>query len=145
KLAWMPQPFFPGPDQVLGALIEDRGLLFESTQQSLLRLLSGYATGVIAGVVSGVGIGWFARVRYWAMPHMKLLGPIPAAALVPLAMVVFTSAHSRGTALIAWSVWFPVTMLTTSGIANCPVSYLDVARTLGAGRLYLIFRVAIPA
>src|SRR5262249_23153471 len=25
------------------------------------------------------------------------------------------------------------------------VSYLDVARTLGAGRLYLIFRVAIPS
>ena len=43
------------------------------------------------------------------------------------------------------AVWFPVTMLTSSGIANVPVSYLDVARTLGAGRRYLIFRVAIPA
>ena len=47
--------------------------------------------------------------------------------------------------LIALAVWFPVTMLTSSGIANVPVSYLDVARTLGAGRSYLIFRVAIPA
>ena len=36
-------------------------------------------------------------------------------------------------------------MLTASGIANVRVSYLDVARTLGAGRRYLIFRVAIPA
>src|SRR5581483_11026344 len=31
------------------------------------------------------------------------------------------------------------------GVSNTRASYLDVARTLGAGRLYLIFRVAIPA
>ncbi|MCA1659020.1 MAG: ABC transporter permease subunit [Verrucomicrobiaceae bacterium] len=31
------------------------------------------------------------------------------------------------------------------GISNTRASYLDVARTLGAGRGYLIFRVAIPA
>ena len=36
-------------------------------------------------------------------------------------------------------------MLTTSGIANVPASYFDVARTLGGGRRYLVFRVAIPA
>src|SRR5262249_35907726 len=48
-------------------------------------------------------------------------------------------------ALIAFAVSFPVTMLTMSGISNVPVSYFKVARTLGAGRGYLIFRVAIPA
>jgi NitT/TauT family transport system permease protein len=47
--------------------------------------------------------------------------------------------------LIALAVWFPVTMLAASGIANVRKSFLDVARTLGAGRGYLIFRVAIPA
>src|SRR5437870_9678491 len=36
-------------------------------------------------------------------------------------------------------------MLTASGVSNTRASYLDVARTLGAGRAYLIFRVAIPA
>ena len=46
---------------------------------------------------------------------------------------------------IGFAVWFPMTMLTASGIANVRVSYLDVARTLGAGRLYLIFRVALPS
>jgi ABC-type nitrate/sulfonate/bicarbonate transport system permease component len=38
-----------------------------------------------------------------------------------------------------------MTMLTASGISNVRSSYLDVARTLGAGRAYLIFRVALPA
>jgi NitT/TauT family transport system permease protein len=62
-----------------------------------------------------------------------------------LALVVFPSAVISSAALIALAVWFPVTMLTASGISNTRASYLDVARTLGAGRWYLIFRVAIPA
>lgn len=145
KLAWLPLPYFPGPDMVIQALWEDRGILLESTYHSLTLLLSGYALGALAGLISGVLIGWFRFFRYWGMPALKLIGPIPATAYLPLALVLFSNAFVSGSALIAMAVWFPMAMLTASGIANVPVSYLDVARTLGAGRLYLIFRVAIPA
>lgn len=145
KLAWMPLPFFPGPDAVFRALLDDRAMLLDSAYHSLLLLLGGYAAGAAAGLVTGVAIGWFRRLRYWGMPLLKLLGPIPATAYVPLAMALFPDSFVSGCVLIALAVWFPVAMLTTSGIANVPVSYLDVARTLGAGRIYLIFRVAIPA
>jgi NitT/TauT family transport system permease protein len=147
KLAWLPLPYFPGPDEVLGGMIDDRKVLLESTLHSLRLLACGYAGGVIAGLVTGVLIGWFLRVRYWGMPVMKFLGPLPATALVPLVMMlpVRDFLFLSGAALIAFAVWFPVTMLTSSGIANVRLTYLDVARTLGAGRLYLIFRVAIPS
>src|SRR5437764_6309525 len=79
------------------------------------------------------------------MPLLKVVGPIPATAWIPLAMVVSPSAIASAAGLIALAVWFPVTMLTASGISNTRASYVDVARTLGAGRAYLIFRVAIPA
>lgn len=145
KLNWLDLPYFPGPGQVLAGTIDDRELLFKSAQHSLVLLLTGYAAGVAAGLVTGVMIGWFPPVRYWGMPVLKIIGPIPATALVPLAMTLFPTAFFSGTALIGFAVWFPVTMLTASGIANVRLSYLDVARTLGAGRLYLIFRVAVPA
>lgn len=145
KLAWMPLPYFPGPDKVIQGMLDDRVILLDSTYYSLKLLLTGYLAGVVAGVAAGVMIGWFRVVHYWAMPALKLIGPIPATALIPLALVLFTNTFFSGAALIAWGVWFPVTMLTASGIANVPVSYLDVARTLGAGRSYLIFRVAIPS
>jgi NitT/TauT family transport system permease protein len=145
KMNWMVLPYFPGPGQVLAGMIDDRALLLTSTEHSLVLLLSGYAAGVAAGLVSGVLIGWFPSVRYWGMPVLKVVGPIPATALVALSMTVFSETFLSGAALIGFAVWFPVTMLTASGIANVRLSYLDVARTLGAGRLYLIFRVAIPA
>ena len=142
---WLPLPYFPSPAGVLLSLINDRGLLFDSTWHSLLLLLSGYAIGVVVALVSGVCIGWFSFARYWGMPLLKVVGPIPATAWVPLAMVISPSAMFSAVGLIALAVWFPVTMLTVSGIANTRASYLDVARTLGAGRWHLIFRVAIPA
>jgi NitT/TauT family transport system permease protein len=141
----LPLPYFPSPAGVFQSLINDRALLFDSTWHSLVLLLSGYALGVVAGLISGICIGWSTPVRYWGMPVLKIVGPIPATAWIPLAMVVSPSAIFSATALIALAVWFPVTMLTASGISNTRASYLDVARTLGAGRFYLIFRVAIPA
>ncbi|MGN6718536.1 MAG: ABC transporter permease [Candidatus Binatia bacterium] len=141
----LPLPYFPGPAKVLHSLISDRMLLFDSTWHSLLLLLSGYALGVIAGLISGLCIGWSPPVRYWGMPLLKVIGPIPATAWIPFAMVVSPSTMFSAVALIALAVWFPVTMLTASGISNTRASYLDVARTLGAGRGYLIFRVAVPA
>jgi NitT/TauT family transport system permease protein len=142
---FLPLPYFPGPAAVLRSMINDRFLLLDSTWHSLALLLSGYTLGVIAGFISGICIGWSSSIRYWGMPILKVVGPIPATAWIPLALVVSPSAIVSSAALIALAVWFPVTMLTSSGISNTRASYLDVARTLGAGRAYLIFRVAIPA
>jgi NitT/TauT family transport system permease protein len=144
-LHWLPLPYFPGPAAVLQSLIDDWRLLFDSTWHSLILLLGGYALGVAIALVTGVCIGWFSPARYWGMPLLKVVGPIPATAWIPLAMVLSPSAVLSAVGLIALAVWFPVTMLTASGISNTRASYIDVARTLGASPAYLIFRVAIPA
>lgn len=141
----LPLPYFPGPAKVLQSALDDRELIWESTYHSLFLLAAGYLLGVFLGLVTGVSIGWFKAARYWGMPVMKAVGPIPATAWIPLALVISPSAMMSAIGLIAIAVWFPVTMLTSSGISNTRASYLDVARTLGAKPSFLIFRVAIPA
>ncbi|HEV8291267.1 MAG TPA: ABC transporter permease [Tepidisphaeraceae bacterium] len=145
KLNLLPLIYFPPPETVFQTLIDDRRQLWQSTWHSLTLLLSGYFLGTIAGLVSGITIGWSSRARYWGMPILKIVGPIPATAWIPLALILFPQSIFAGMALIALAVWFPLTMLSASGISNVRASYLDVAKTLGAGRSYLIFRVAIPA
>ena len=145
KLNLLPLIYFPPPETVFQTLIDDRRQLWDSTWHSLALLLSGYFLGTIAGLISGITIGWSLRVRYWGMPILKIVGPIPATAWIPLALILFPQSIFAGVALIALAVWFPLTMLSASGISNVRASYLDVAKTLGAGRGYLIFRVAIPA
>jgi NitT/TauT family transport system permease protein len=140
----LPLPYFPSPAGVLQSMVNDRQLLLESTANSLVLLLSGYALGVVIALITGICIGWYPLARYWGMPLLKVIGPIPATAWVPLAMVL-SSGRWSAVGLVALAVWFPVSMLTISGVANTRASYLDVARTLGANQKYLILRVAIPA
>ena len=144
-LRLLPMPYFPSPAGILQCLVTDRAMILDSTWHSLQLLIGGYMLGVAVGAITGVCIGWFEQARYWGMPVLKIVGPIPATAWIPLAMVVSPNSTFSAIGLIALAVWFPVTMLTSSGISNTRASYLDVARTLGASRAYLIFRVAVPA
>ena len=70
-----------------------------------------------------------------------MLGPIPSTAWIPIVLIAFPSAVSASAFLIALAVWFPTTVLTSSGIASIPNSYFEVSSTLGAGSLYRIVMV----
>src|SRR5204863_715209 len=73
----LPLPYFPSPAGVMQSMINDRALLFDSTWHSLVLLLGGYGLGVASGFITGVCIGWSKPVRYWGMPLLKVVGPIP--------------------------------------------------------------------
>ena len=130
---WLPLPYFPGPAGVLQSLINDRELaLRQHLAFARPAAFGGYALGVAIALVTGVCIGWFAPARYWGMPLLKVVGPNSGHRLDSAGDGGFALGPiSRAVGLIALAVWFPVTMLTASGISNTRASYLDVARTLG--------------
>lgn len=145
KLALLPLPYFPSPGVVVGTLIQERETLALSALYSLRLLLLGYFTGLIVGLPTGIMMGWSPRFHYWINPALKLVGPIPATAWIPIAMVVFPTSFIASIFLVALSCWFPLTVMTWTGIANVNKSYYEVARSLGASEWYLIRHVALPA
>ena len=145
KLALLPVPFFAPPQALLAVYIEDYARLADSLLHSALLLGSGVALGTITGFIAGVAIGWSTRIGYWLHPVLRILGPVPSTALLPLCFFLFPSSWSASVFLIALATWFPVTVLTWSGVASVDKAYYDVARTLGAKQAFLIFKVAIPA
>ncbi|HEX9059784.1 MAG TPA: ABC transporter permease subunit [Clostridia bacterium] len=145
KLALLSLPFFPGPDKVLGVFKEDWALILKSMFYSLRLMLIAYAIGTVAGLITGISIGWNKTINYWVMPVLRMIGPIPATAWIPIVMIVFPTTFAASVFLIFLAVWFPVTIMTSSGISSVRNSYFEVARTLGADNKYLIFKVAIPA
>src|SRR5207244_12445941 len=93
-------------------MINDRGLLFDSTWHSLVLLLSGYLLGVVAGLVTGVCIGWSWPGRYWGLPLLKVVGPSPVMAGIPRAVGTSPSAVISAGGPIALAVWFRVASLS---------------------------------
>src|SRR5438046_9430540 len=88
----LPLPYFPSPAGVVQSMINDRGLLFDSTWHSLVLLLSGYLLGVVAGLVTCVCICWAGHGRYWGMPLLQVGGPNSAHGWVSLGRVILLSA-----------------------------------------------------
>ena len=145
KFALLRLPYFSGPDKVFYGFRSDWQLLLRCAGYSLRLLLLGYLLGGTIGLTSGTLIGWSRRCNYWVGPLIKIIGPIPATAWMPIALVVFPSSFWASVFLISLAVWFPVTVMTSSGIANVRNAYFDVAKTLGGNKRYMIFKVAIPA
>ena len=145
KLAILPLPWFPPPASVLQVFVDDHDTLLRSTLYSARLLLLGATIGALSGFVTGVAIAWSAAIGYWIHPILKIIGPVPATAWLPIVFVVFPTSFSASTFLVALSAWFPVTVLTWSGVASVKASYYDVARTLGANQWFLVRKVAVPA
>ncbi|CAP56587.1 ABC transporter permease [Gluconacetobacter diazotrophicus] len=145
KLLLLPRPFFGTPQDLLDVFLTDWKRLGDSLLHSLGLLAVGYATGATLGIATGVGLGRSRRFRYWALPFVRLIGPLPPVALLPLAMVLFPSNWLASEALMTLGSGFPITVLTWSGVAAVDPAYYDVARTMGARDRFLVLRVALPA
>lgn len=136
--------FFPSPERILAVFVKDGGFILECVLHSSALLSLGLLFGISTGLVTGILIGWNKDWNYWLEPIVKVLGPIPSTAFVPVALSAFATSFQASVFLIAFSVWFPVTVLTNSGIANVKNSYFEVASTLGATEFQKIVKVAIP-
>lgn len=145
KVVLLPVPFFAPPQALIEVFVDDWPRLGESLLHSLWLLLNGVIIGAIAGFIAGVAIGWSHRIGYWVHPVLRILGPVPSTALLPICFFFFPSSWSASVFLIALATWFPVTVLTWSGVASVDKAYYEVARTLGASSRFLVLRVAIPA
>lgn len=137
KFCLIPVLYFPAPERIIEVFIKDWFFLLRCLFYSLRLLLGGFFMGAFLGVVTGTLIGWSQRWNYWIMPFIRVVGPIPSTAWIPVALIVFTRATDASIFLIALGVWFPTTVLTSSGIMNVKNSYFEVSSTLGAGPLHI--------
>jgi len=145
KTASLPTPFFAPPQALIEVYVDDWRRLGDSVLNTVKLLGLGVAYGGVVGFLIGVSIGWSRRIGYWVHPVLRVLGPLPSTALLPLTFYFFPSSYSAAVFLIALATAFPVAVLTWSGVAGVNKSYYDVARTMGASEWFLVLRVAIPA
>ena len=145
KLALLPVLFFPSLDRVFGVYANDWELLLKCIGSSGKLLIIGFSIGAVIGFGTGILVGFNKKAAYWFNPFVKIIGPIPATSWSPLVLSLFSTSYQAAVFMIALSVWFPITVMTSNGIQNVQQTYFEVADTLGAGKLWKVFKVGIPA
>lgn len=145
KFALLPVIFFPSYNNILAVFMEQTALLIKCIWYSFRLLLLGEFWGILAGFITGIFLGFSKKVYYWINPYIKLIGPIPATAWIPLVLTTFPTPFGASVFIIALAVWFPVQLMTSSGIQNTSKVYFEVGKTLGARTFFQVFKIAVPA
>lgn len=137
-------PFTPGPDKILSILPNSWETILTNIGFSLELFATGVLIGLVTGFASGILIGWSYFFDYWLSPLMKIIGPVPSAAWLPIVVALMPSAHAASLFLIALAVWFPLTLMLSSALKSTDIKKVEAARVLGASERYILFHVALP-
>ena len=141
------QDLFPTPWQVAMAAVElyEDGVLIKDLKVSLTRASIGFAIGSCLGILIGL---LTARINFISIalePFLNLLRPIPAIALVPVAIVWFGIGEGSKYFVISYTVFLAVWLNTHAGASNVATTYIRASRSLGASKYREFFEVIIPA
>ena len=120
------------------------GVLGDNFLSSLTRVLIGFTAGSIAGILVGMIMGWKDIAHKALNPIINILYPIPALGWLPLLMLWIGINEMLPITIIFICSFFPVLYNTVTGIKNVNRNYIQVARTLGASDLKIIFTVVLP-
>lgn len=112
--------------------------------QSLIRILTGFALAAVAGVVTGILLGRSGAFANVFGPLTELARPIPAIAIVPVAILLFPTDEAGIVFITFLAAYFPIMVSTRHAVRALPTLWEDSVRTLGGNRWDVITRVVLP-
>ena len=112
---------------------------------SLYRYILGLIFGVIFGVFVGFIFGFNPKFASAFDPLFNLLRPISPIAWVPMVLIIFGIGDLATIFIIAYSVFFPMVLLSTKAIRDVPSELIIVAKNFGASRWQILKSVIFPS
>ncbi|MBK7656102.1 MAG: ABC transporter permease [Betaproteobacteria bacterium] len=143
---WVSKVFLPTPEATWASLVEglQQGDLFKFTLGTVWRMLLGWGLACALGVALGALIGISATARAWIQPTLEFIRPLPASAVMPLAISIFGLSPSMVLAVVAFGAMWPVLLATVHGFAHVHVRLTEVAQALGLSRLAFVTQIGLP-
>lgn len=112
---------------------------------SMVRVLVGFATGSLAGIVLGVLLGRIGLLHELLDPIIELLRYLSPTAMIPIAVIWFGIGELSKYFLIFWGTFFIVLINTIAGVWRAPVTRQRAAQCLGASQLQIFVLVVVPS
>src|SRR5262245_47614596 len=143
---WISPLFFSGPSAIAKALwmTLTEGNLVADLTFSGKNFAIGFGIALVSGVVLGVIIGWYRRVRMLLDPFLSALYAAPRVAMMPLIIIWFGIGMWSKVFIVFLSAFFPILLNTAAGIRALDPDILRAARAFCASDWQIFKTVAIP-
>lgn len=135
----------PSPGSVFGELITNTSRYIEPASSTLIVAGVGMVGGTLMGVTLA-SLSWFTRALSGLLtPVAVVIRSVPIVAMIPVLARVF-GYEQRTILVITIAIsFFPTFVFVTSGLRATPPGSEDVLAALGASRLTVFRRLALPS
>ncbi|MDB5761061.1 MAG: binding-protein-dependent transport system inner rane protein [Herminiimonas sp.] len=110
-----------------------------------MRVLVGLGLGFTLAVATGLLNRYNRIFGNVTLPTITLLAPISPVAWLPVAIFLFGIGNMPAIFMVFISVYFVIVLATLSQIDTVPVSYIQVARIMGATKRQIFTKVILPS
>ncbi|TKT82561.1 ABC transporter permease [Aquamicrobium sp. LC103] len=139
--------FLPGPDRAWNALVAGmtEGDLATKLVATVERMIWGWLIASLAGIALGAAIGISPRMRAYVAPMLEFLRPLPASAIIPVAIALLGLSDAMVLFVIAFGALWPVLLATIHGFSAVEPRLYEVGAALGLTRRQTIMKLSLPS
>lgn len=133
------------PSDLWPAFWKFRHLFLTMGWDTLWRTVAGLLLAVAFGTLLGMVMGFSRLMRDALYPVLVGFNAIPKATVVPVIALIFVGEHDFNTVLIAFMIsFFPIAVSVSIGLSTLEPEYRDILRALGASRVTIFWKIALP-
>jgi len=125
-------------------LVRD-GDLLPNAEASLYRGGMGLALAIVVGSVLGIFMAWWRPLNIVLSPLVEVFYPMPKSALIPVTVIWLGFGDGSKILLIFLGCMLPVAMGAFNGARGADRALVWSARSMGAGRLRMLWDVVVPS
>lgn len=135
----------PRPRQAILAVTENWSALWPLVLGTLRETVYGFLAGATLGLGLGVVMGKVPLVQRLLYPTTILSQAVPIIALASPLVLIFGFSITAKLFIVAWIVFFPVTVSVIDGLSHVDRDLLNLARVYGASRWRTFWQIEVPA
>ncbi len=121
------------------------GSILLATWQTVQAALTGFGIAAAAGILCGVVLGLSPRLEKIVGPTVDALRPIPAVALIPLALLLYGFGLAMEASVIVFACFWPVLLVTVAAVRGIEPRLLDLSRVLQMSFAERMRKIVLPA
>jgi NitT/TauT family transport system permease protein len=145
-VAWLRFDRLPTVVEVARRLVEEAGAAqyYTDLGASLARIATGFLLAAALGIPLGIVVARSKVAGDVLQPLLEVVRPIPAIALVPIAILLFPTDEQGIVFITCTAAFFPVLVSTRHAVRALPTMWEDAVRTMGGDRRHVLLKVVLP-
>ncbi|SDT54102.1 ABC transporter permease [Bradyrhizobium canariense] len=137
----------PAPSAIAARLyvLVGSGTIWPHLWATVVEIVSGFAFGVIAGLVIGAMVSLIPVVERLVYPYLVALQTLPKVAIAPLFIIWFGYGLTSKVVITALVCFFPILVSVVAGFHSTDRDQLDMMKAFGATKWQTLVRLRIPS